>query len=345
MPNTMVHSPLRALSLTEALACYGQLRLPLCPATLSPAYVAADASRNPALTPVHLHYQSQSAHWLHSLHLTDIAGSAWRDASSPYGYGGPLCTSDDPGFVAQAWDAYSAWMREQAVVVEYVRFHPLLANQRYYGGAVAPNREVVWVDLQVPDLLASYAPRLRSTVSKATRAGLVYSESPLAPHVAAFAAYYRAAMQAMGADPFFWFDDRYFEQLAGTGLARLGLCRKAGEAPWLAASLLLDGVGVSEYHLAASCDAGRRSGAASFSLHQAALAARQRGLDRLYLGGGSDTATDNPLLFFKAGFSAQRLTYHTGSHVFDSTRYAALQDLFPQAWAAHPERPIFYRKV
>jgi hypothetical protein len=339
---------LQSLSLTQAVDCHERLPVPLRPATLHPAYVAADAIRNALLQPVYLHYQSQSEHWLHSLHLTAIPGTPYHDASAPYGYGGPLCTCDDPVFVAQAWAAYTAWMQARRVVVEYIRFHPLLANQRHYGGTVLPNREVVWVDLRVPDLVATYAPRLRATVNKAERAGLVYAEMPLAEQSSpAFGAYYRAAMQAMGADPFFWFDDAYFAQLAASGLARLGICHTAGEpqGPWLAAALMLDGAGVTEYHLAATCDSGRRVGASSFVLHQAALSAGRRGRSRLYLGGGSDTLPENPLLFFKAAFSAHRLIYHTGFHVFDRVDYEALCRLFPDAWATHPERPIFYRKV
>ncbi|HEV8098818.1 MAG TPA: hypothetical protein VGP56_06705, partial [Gaiellaceae bacterium] len=44
------------------------------------------------------------------------------DVVTPYGYGGP--TGD--GF----WDAYETWARERGVVSTFVRFHPLLANQR-----------------------------------------------------------------------------------------------------------------------------------------------------------------------------------------------------------------------
>lgn len=339
---------LQVLGLAEAANLYQRLPLPLRPATLHPAYVAADAIRNPLLQPVYLHYQSQSEHWLHSLHLTAIPGTRYLDASSPYGYGGPLCTCDDPAFVAQAWAACTAWMQARGGVVEYIRFHPLLANQRHYGGTVVPNREVVWVDLRVPDLLATYAPRLRTTLNKAQRSGLAYTEMPLTERSSqAFGVYYRAAMQAMGADLFYAFDDAYFAQIAASGLARLGMCHEAGapQGPWMAAALLLDGGDVTEYHLAATCEAGRQVGASSYVLHQAALSARQRGIGCLYLGGGSTTQPDNPLLFFKASFSAQRLMYHTGFHVFDRGAYDTLCGLFPDAWAAHPERPIFYRKV
>ncbi|MDQ6881313.1 MAG: carboxypeptidase-like regulatory domain-containing protein, partial [Pseudomonadota bacterium] len=141
--------------------------------------------------------------------------------------------------------------------------------------------------------------------------------------------------------------DSYFEHLAGSGLATLGLCQHGGDpdGPWLSACLFLDGGNIREYHLAATSPQGRSAGASAFALHQAALAARAAGRRRLYLGGGSDVRPNNPLLFFKSAYSDQRLCYRTGSTVFDSNAYDRLKLRFPAAWAAHPERPIFYRKV
>lgn len=337
---------LQVLTLAQATIQYDTMDLPARPATLHPGYVAADASRDPRLQPAYLLYESHGQRWLHSLHLTRIAGTDLRDGSSPYGYGGPLSTSDDPDFVARAWRAYSQWMIEQRVVVDYVRFHPVLGNERWYGGAVSDNRLVVCMDL-TGDIGQAYPPRLRQTLNKAGRAGLVYRDGPLAPHARQFGDYYRAAMANMHADPFFFFGDAYFELLADTGLATLGLCLRQGgtNVSWLAASVLLQGRGLREYHLAATNAAGREVGASAFLLHAAALDARDQGVQRLYLGGGSDARPDNPLLFFKSAYSTERLAYRTGSCVFRAADYDELKRLFAADWSAHPERPIFYRKV
>jgi len=338
---------MRLLTLEQAVRRYEQIALPLRPATLHPGYVAADAERNPLLQPAYLSYEDQGECWLNCFHLTDVPDTQWKDASSPYGYAGPLCSSDAPEFVAAAWRAYTAWMRGQKVAVEYVRFHPVMGNERHYGGRVVDNRQVVCVDLDQGDLFAAYAVRLRQTVKKAAAAGLVYEETSLAACAGEFAAYHRAAMREMQAAPFFLFDDGYFHRLAATGLAKLGVCRFGGSTggDWLAASLFLDGVGVREYHLAATNEQGRKMGASSFVLHEAALAARRQGMPKLYLGGGTDTSADNPLLFFKAAFSPQRLTYRTGWTVFNDPAYDDLKNRFADHWAKHPDRPIFYRKV
>lgn len=338
---------MQSLTLAQAAQRHERMQAALRPATLHPDYVAADAARNAVLQPLHLCYEMQGECWMHSLHLTDVPGTGLKDASSPYGYGGPLSSTDDPSFLAAAWRAYTGWMREQRVAVEYVRFHPVLGNERHYGGQVADNRQVVWVDLSAGDIAASYASRLRQTLKKAAGAGLVYGECALGSQARDFAHYHRAAMREMQADSFYLFDDGYFERLAATGLATLGVCRRAGNAagPWLAACLFLDGRGLREYHLAATSDEGRRAGASAFALHEAGLAARRQGMHKLYLGGGTDAGAGNPLLFFKSGFSPRRLTYRTGWTIFDAAAYDELKARFAGEWTAHPERPIFYRKV
>jgi hypothetical protein len=335
---------IRRLDFDEAVARYEAMALPLRPATLHPQYLLADASRNAALQPVFLCYEAGGECWLHGVHVTDVPGTPLRDASSPYGYGGPLCSTDEPTFVAAAWAAYVAWMREHGVAVEYIRFHPAIGNHRHYGGHVVDSREVVSIDLRQADIAAGYALRLRQGLRKAAAAALAYEEADLRAVVHEFGEFYRAGMRGIGADPFYLFADRYFEQLAANATARVGFCRAAA-GDWLAAALFLDGRGLREYHLAAGSAAGRKASAASFVLHEGALQARALGLSDLYLGGGSDSRADNALLFFKAAFSSQRLRYRTGWTVFDDSRYDELKQRFPRERAAHPERPIFHRIV
>jgi hypothetical protein len=340
-----VAAEIRSLTLAEAVAAHERTAIPCLPATLHPSYVAADAARDAQLIPTCLIFEDQSQVWLHCLHLTDIPGGELKDASSPYGYGGPVATTGDGAFIAAAWAAYARWMREQRVAVEYVRFHPVLGNERHYGGHIVDNRQVVSMALDAGDPGAAYPSRLRHTLKKAATAGLVYEEGSLKGRAAAFGAFHRAAMGEMQADSFYLFSDAYFDRLAESGFATLGVCRHSSSDQWLAASLFLDGPDVREYHLAATNEAGRKLGASSFALHQAALAAQQLGLRHLYLGGGTNASPDNPLFFFKSSFSAQRLAYRTGWTVFDSAAYDELKNRFPAEWAAHPERPIFYRKV
>ncbi len=339
-------SVMRELTLAEASAVRSQLRLEPSPATLDPLYVAADAARSPSLRPVFLCYQGRGETWMHAFHVCEVPGLPWQDASSPYGYGGPLSSSSDPDFLNAAWAACRDWMHAHRVVVEFVRFHPLLANERFYPGAATDNRQVVLLDLQAGPCADGYAARLRSSLRKAEREGLRYEEGPLRGRVREFGAFYRAAMRDIGADSFYEFSDDYFEALSQAPLARLATCVRngaGGSQEWLAASLLLESSDTLEYHLAGSSAAGRRVAAASYLLDQAARGAQERGLKVFYLGGGTSPEPSNSLLFFKGAFSDLRLTYRTGCTIYNPAAYEEIKARFAPQWARFPERPIFYR--
>lgn len=335
----------RRLTPEQAIECHARIDAEYRPATLHPAYVLADAFRQPGLEPLFLLFEMQGEMWLHGLHRMRIVGTDWWDASSPYGYGGPTATSSSPEFLRAAWAAYAQWMREQLVVVEYLRFHPMNANQRGYTGTVVPNRQVVWTGLQGHAVAADYSRRIRYSVSKAEKAALLFSEQHLGENVQKFAVFYRTAMTSMGADGFYQFDDDYFRRLAAVPGALVASCSMPGSKEWLAACIVLEGDGVSEYHLAASNAGGRALNAAAWLLDKCIAAAQQRGQRAFYFGGGTDAKPDNSLLFFKSGFSDRQLLYQTGNQIFNAPAYAELQKLFPEARSEYPGRPIFYRKV
>jgi hypothetical protein len=309
--------------------------------TLSPAYVAADARRDPALSPCWLVWSHGSAWLMHSLHEARIPGRAESDWQSPYGYGGPLDAGLGAGDVARAWQAFDALARERRIVVEFVRFHPLLANERGYPGTVQPDRSVAMLDLSPGDLLARYSGRARTAVRKALKGGLQLRWEASADAQARFPAFYRAGMAQIGADAFYRFDDGYFAALLSMPAARV-LSVIGADGDTLSMGLFLFGPVVAEYHLSATTKPGRRANATNLLLHGAACAAQQSGLRCLYLGGGTDADPDNALLRFKQSHATGGATFSYGHRIHDVVAYAELRAAFPeQAHAAR--RVLFYR--
>ena len=77
--------------------------------------------------------------WLHPflLHPIDsdafslIGGPLWFDIESAYGYGGPLSNTEDKDFLDNANEQFSEWCMENNVVAEFVRFHPIIENEKW----------------------------------------------------------------------------------------------------------------------------------------------------------------------------------------------------------------------
>lgn len=328
-------------SATEAQSLFESLPAEKQVFTLSPAYVAVDALREPDCRPLFFVWQEGADFWLHSLHRAKVPGQDFDDLQSAYGYGGPLSSSEDAGFLARAWAAYAGWCRDEGILVEFVRFHPLLENWRLYGGKLLDDRETVAIRLDDGDTLPGYEVRARTAVRKALKSGIEAVWLPAAENAAAFGNWYRAAMTTIGADESYFFRDDYFRALSALPGVRLLVCRSQ-DGEWLTAGLFLQQGKTLEYHLSGTSAKGRSFGATNLLLHAAAETGRSEGLTWLHLGGGTNSTPDNPLLFFKSGFSSRRFAFRIGYQVFQPDTYAAMK----AARAARGEatgRILFYR--
>jgi hypothetical protein len=231
------------------------------------------------------------------------------DITSAYGYGGPLGTGD--------WRSeFRGACRERGVVSEFIRFHPLLQNQRGLEDVdLRPVQETVTVDTRLDDehLLAQMQPTARNKLRKAQRRGVRVQESR---QLGRFCDLYNQTMQRAHADEAYLFDAAYFD-----GLDRLGdrlLMLDAG----CAAALFICGGGAMHYHLSGSTAEGRRDAATNLLLWEAMQHARARGLHTLHLGGG--LRPGDALATFKQSVGAGRALYVQGRAIHDPDAYREL---------------------
>jgi hypothetical protein len=95
------------------------------------------------------------------------------------------------------------------------------------------------------------------------------------------------------------------------------------EGRWLSAGVYLLEGGLLEYHLGASSPEGKDVGTPCLLQAQAAAWGQAQGAQALYLAGGTDPSPDNPLLFYKLGFSRRTLPFSVGEAIHDDNRYWA----------------------
>ena len=312
-----------ALPTPEAQARFERLPRALRIASLSPAFAAADTQRDPTLRCVHACLEDAGFEWIHNVHLRPLNDQTGQwGATSPYGYGGPITQVTDSALRAQAWAAWQAWCREEGVLAEFCRFHPQLPSSPLaFGGSVRENRATVSVDLSVPDVTAGFNSLTRRKIRRTQQAGVQTRWSREAADWGRYAPFYRQAMQDVQATAFYFFPDAYFEALARLPCAHLLVCEREGR--WLSAGVYLLEAGLLEYHLGASSPEGKDLGTPSLLQAQAAAWGQAQGAQALYLAGGTDPAPDNPLLFYKLGFSRRTLPFSVGEAIHDDNRYWA----------------------
>jgi len=153
----------------KAVAAFARLDPEKRAPSLHPCYVASDAEHTSGLRPVFFVYEHGDSLFYHGFHLGQVAGTGFADIQSPYGYGGPVASTADGEFLAEAWVSFRQWCKENNVLAEFIRFHPLLENWCYYHGESFEDRQTVWIALQGHDLLSSYSVRARTAVRKAVK--------------------------------------------------------------------------------------------------------------------------------------------------------------------------------
>ena len=258
-------------------------------------------------------------------YFAGIEREAPRDVVTPYGYGGPT----GGGF----WGAYEEWARERGVVSTFVRFHPLLANQRdapVHVEELAPT--VAWRLEPERDLLAGLHFKHRNKVRKAEKAGATVTA---ARGLGDFVALYDDTMQRLDASAEYRFPPEYWERLAGLGDALVRF-DAAIDGEVVASALCLASPPWLHYHLSGTTDKGRETGASTLVLLEAATWAQANGYERFHLGGGLGGKADS-LHHFKARFDPEGLVEAAvGKAIHDEDTYRRLSggetgfdDFFP----------------
>jgi hypothetical protein len=310
-------------------------------ATTSPYYVFADAQRDQQLQPCFVGYQEDGHIWLHGFHLSSVAEFDIVDCQAPYGYGCLNSNCSEEGFIQRAWSAYLALASTNGWLAEFTRLHPMDRMPQLFQSGQIDDRQTVAINTSRDiDIRSNYSTRCRTAVRKAIKNG-VSSRVGTADEIRKiFPAFYREGMQQIGADTFYLFNDAYFEAFANWGKAELVICEK--DERWLSAGLFLSDGEIMEYHLSATSPAGRTLGATNLLLDSAAHIAQQENQKWLYLGGGTNNDKENPLYFFKKGFSEYEFSFKIGFVAFDVERYARLKQTFMQAGKL-TNRFLFYR--
>lgn len=238
------------------------------------------------------------------------------DLCTPYGYGGWLVEGSDLGGLFRA---YERWCVRTGVVCEFVRYHPMMANHRVCANFydVTPLGEVVYVDTtSAEDLWTNMSSTCRNRVRRAQKLGVQVHNGRTKGAYRLFRDVYEATMDRVGARPYYYFGDDYYESL------RNGLSHEAqvfwaeADGAVVAASVMLVCNGMMGYHLGGSVHEYAGGAAMNLLMYEAALWGCEHGCKTLHLGGGVGSGSDGVLRFKKTFSKGGRKRFCVGRHVF-----------------------------
>ncbi|MDB4311134.1 hypothetical protein N9979_00185 [bacterium] len=273
----------------------------------------------------------------------DVSERGLSDIESAYGYGGPIASTSDGDFLKRARLSLERWCREEKIVAEFMRFHPILETEKLVGSSefvtVIDDRETVAINSS-----EGYSKNAAYMIRRGRKAGYGVIEAPL-DQFSRFVTMYRETMEMLGATDYYHFNSSYFSDLEKLVKAKgrlLAVVEEGGDE-WVSSGIFLDGEVFSHYHLSASITTRRVPGATNLLLDHAAQIARAAGKSFLHLGGGRTSASDDSLLKFKKEMGAEQFRFHIGKCVHLQNEYDQLVASWEKQGGISRGNPVLLR--
>ncbi|WP_249901049.1 GNAT family N-acetyltransferase [Paenibacillus sp. PK3_47] len=329
------------MSVEEALQIYNRIPSDKRSFYFHPDYVINDTFYKKGVRPVFFAKEDGDNIYYHAFQLGEIPGTIFFDVQSPYGYGGPIGIGNQ-SFIDKCIESYKKWCVSNYVLIEFIRFHPLLENDRTYYGEVSYNRTVVSINLTTNDLFSEFSTRVRTTIRKAQKSSLSITFSKSQNVVKQFIELYVKLMDGKEADRSYYFCKEYFvDLLKNDNVYLLSVLNE--EDLVIGASIFFVVDQIAEYHLSASNDEGRSKGVSNLLIYEFAKYAQSKGTKSLYLGGGTDRSEKNALLFFKRGFSRLESQFKIGNYKHNEVAYENMRCEFLKDNPGKEQLVLFYR--
>jgi hypothetical protein len=295
-----------------------------------PGYVALEAQRIGGRA-VALFCEDHEASFFLPLIVRQIPQSSGLcDATSPYGYPGPLIVSrNQPAseVVSQAATAALPVLRDNRWVSVFVRLSPVLNQPEDFSGfgTLAGHGSSVWLDLTLPadELQKHVRSRFRSYINSALRSGVTARFDDDWVSLREFVRLYHQTMRKVGAEQWYFLQPSYFESLREILGHNAKLCVVEYERRIVAAGLFALSDGLVQYLFSGTDDTAGQPHATKVMMTFVRDWARASGHSVLHLGGGLGGGADD-LLTFKRGFSKLLHSFHSWRWVIDAERYGSL---------------------
>ena len=274
------------------------------------------------------YYESEKLRAIYVYMKRKTAIEGYYDSVTPYGYGGALFEGDTSEENLQSfWMAYVAKMREEGIVDNFVRYHPVLANATTMKriSTVIDLGMTVAFDLSSPDVIwENIISKNRNMIRKAEKNGIEIRHGKGMALFEDFRRIYNATMEKDHAEEYYFFGDAFYESIHRDLYDHYEMFYAVLNGEPIAMSIMLFANKQVHYHLSGSLLEFRNLAPSNLLLYKAALWGYEQGFKTFHLGGGVGSGEDN-LYKFKAAFNRQSdYQFSIGKEIFDQEKYDEL---------------------
>lgn len=285
--------------------------------------------------PILFYYEDENVRAINVVMKRDIAKDerfagklpvdTYFDFATPYGYGGWLIEGEKTD---KLFDAYEEWCKENGVVSEFVRYHPVLENVAFsanrYDQTMLGN--TVTLDLSLPETIWSgLTSKNRNMVRKAQKNGVHIYNGRYPEVYEIFRRIYDGTMDKDQADDYYYFSETFYQSILNDLPQEAQVFyAQIEDGTIIAASIMLAANGYLNYHLSGSLKEYQHLAPSNLLLYEAALWGCANGCKTLHLGGGVGSREDSLYQFKKAFYRGEPTRFGIGRKIFNQEVYDKL---------------------
>lgn len=251
------------------------------------------------------------------------------DFITPYGYGGPLIEGND---FEDLFNQYNEFCKNNNIVSEFVRFHPLLRNSSQCSSfyKVIDLGDTVHLDISDEEIIwTNITSKNRNMIRKAQKNGLKVYYGINEKLIQKFIDIYNKTMERDAAEDYYFFPKQFYKSIVDDlHNNALFFYVKLNEEV-IAISIILFANNKMHYHLSGALYEKRNLAPTNLLLYEAAKWGNAHGCKVFHLGGGVGSSRDN-LYKFKESFNRSKegkTVFSIGQKIYNQSIYEKLVQL------------------
>ena len=323
----------KLLSLPEALLVYNKMPNYLKIPSINPNYIICDSKRDKNIELNFWYAEKGSKFFLYSFYKNFIKEFNIFDIESPYGYGGPISNSKEKQFIKEVAENFSQWCNQNNIIVEFLRFHPLINHINFYWGTKKYNRKTICMDLD-SEITTQYRPRRQKDLKEIKKYNYTLNKATTIDEKIKFKHIYIENMNNINAKEFYFFNNEYFDCLFENDICDIWFV-KYNNVIIATTSILKNKYSrCVEYHLSARVKYEKKfkeinknvfTYSQVYMLNALASYYKDNKYKLFYLGGGRSSDPKDSLFFFKNGFSNTLIDFEIAYHIHDKKKYMEIK--------------------
>lgn len=245
----------------------------------------------------------------------------YYDIETAYGYGGPITNCDEKIFIDKFEKSFLEYCKENNIIAEFVRFHPLLKNQKIFNTNIdiLHNRTTVWLDLTkgIEKIWSEdIKSKNRNMIRKAEKSGLSVE---VGKDLDNFKKIYNLTMEKVDADKYYYFNNNYYENIKENNDYMLLNVKKDNVV--IASAIFMKYGEYMHYHLAGSVKEYLKYAPNNILLWEAIKYSCLNGYKKFHFGGGITNDPEDSLFKFKSSFSKDHADFYIGKRIHNQEIY------------------------